>query len=153
MDWIRNRKENKRKWITISSSPDKSSHLWYHNLGEMLKVMGFTQLRSDQSVYMWYNDSIHIILPFFVDNITIVSKDKTKISAVKEMLHKAFKIKDLGPASYLLGIKLDYDQENCILSCHNINISLTCLTNSNSATAIPSLCLWSQEYNSARHSA
>lgn len=77
--------------------------------------MGFTQTRSDPSIYVWVTDGTRVILPVFVDDITIVSKDINKISGVKDALHKVFKIKDLGQTSYLLGIKIDYDQPNCTL--------------------------------------
>lgn len=44
-----------------------------------------------------------------------MSKDANRISAVKDELRKSFKIKDLGPSSYLLGIKIDYERENRVL--------------------------------------
>ena len=51
----------------------------------------------------------------FIDDITIVSQDHHKITLIKDNLWKFFKIKDLRPISYLLGIKIDYDQANCTL--------------------------------------
>ena len=90
----------------------QSGRLWYHKLSEMLEKMGFTQIKSDPSIYVWIMDGIHIILPVFIDDITIVSQDCHKITLIKDNLWKFFKIKDLGPTSYLLGIKIDYDQKN-----------------------------------------
>ena len=90
----------------------QSGRLWYHKLAETLEVMGFTQIQSDPSIYVWIADGVRVILPVFVDDITLVSKDAGEISKVKDALHKTFKIKDLGPSSYLLGIKIDYDREN-----------------------------------------
>ena len=71
--------------------------------------MGFNQIRSDPSIYIWFTDDIHVVLPVFVDDITLMSKDVNRISAVKDELQKSFKIKDLGLATYLLGIKIDYE--------------------------------------------
>ena len=93
----------------------QSGRLWYHKLAETLEAMGFTQIRSDPSIYVWITDGIRVILPVFVDDITLVSKDAGEISKVKNALRKTFKIKDLGPSSYLLGIKIDYDRENRIM--------------------------------------
>ena len=93
----------------------QSGWLWYHKLAETLEGMGFTQIRSDPSVYIWTKDGVRIILPVFVDDITLISKDARKISEAKDALCKTFKIKDLGPCSYLLGIKIDYDCENRVL--------------------------------------
>ena len=93
----------------------QSGRLWYNKLAETLETMGFKQTRSDPSIYVWMTDGIRVILPVFVDDITIVSKDADKISYVKKALSKMFKLKDLGKSSYLLGIKIDYDQEARIL--------------------------------------
>ena len=90
----------------------QSGRLWYHKLGETLEKIGFEHTQSDPSIYIWISDGIHIILPVFVDDITIVSKDPNKITYVKDTLRKNFKIKDLGPSSYLLSIKINYDREN-----------------------------------------
>ena len=74
----------------------QSGRLWYHKLAETLEAMGFTQTRLDPSIYVWICDGTHIILPVFIDDITIVSKDADKIAYVKDALRKIFKIKDLG---------------------------------------------------------
>ena len=36
----------------------------------------------------------------------IISKDKTKIKALKKSLIKIFKIEDLGPIEYFIGVKI-----------------------------------------------
>jgi hypothetical protein len=36
----------------------------------------------------------------------IISKDKAKIKALKKNLTKFFKIKDLGPTEYFIGVKI-----------------------------------------------
>ena len=87
----------------------KSSQLWYHKLGETLEKFSFKCTQSDTNIYIWISDGICIILPVFVEDITIVSKDPDKTMHVKDTLQKNFKIKDLRPSSYLLSIKLDYD--------------------------------------------
>lgn len=93
----------------------QSGRLWYHKLAETLEAMGFTQTKSDPSIYIWVTDGARVILPVFVDDITIVSSDTNKIAGVKDALRKVFKIKDLGQTTYLLGIKVDYDRDNRVL--------------------------------------
>lgn len=41
-----------------------------------------------------------------MDDLLIVGPDKDSIKEVKNMLHEAFTIKDLGQESYFLGIEL-----------------------------------------------
>lgn len=89
----------------------QSGRLWYQKLADTLEGLGFEQIKSDPSIYVWVKDNIRVTLPVFVDDCTIISKDQAKVKWVKEVLGKAFKIKDLGPTSYLLGIKVEYDQQ------------------------------------------
>lgn len=88
----------------------QAGRLWYQKLGETLGEMGFKQINADPSVYVWQLEDVQVILPVFVDDVTIVSNDEKCVAWVKSELSKYFKIKDLGPASYLLGIKIDYDR-------------------------------------------
>lgn len=90
----------------------QSGRLWYHKLGKTLAKLGFTQIKSGPSIYIWETEGVRVILPVFVDDVTIVSRSKRKIVSIKERLGQEFKIKDLGPTSYLLGIKIDYDRPN-----------------------------------------
>lgn len=42
----------------------------------------------------------------YVDDVLITSPNEELIKEVKEQLHKAFTVKDLGQASYFLGVEL-----------------------------------------------
>ncbi|KAG8949046.1 hypothetical protein FRC04_009120 [Tulasnella sp. 424] len=88
----------------------QAGHLWYQKLGETLEQIGFKQINADPSVYVWMLKDVRVILPVFVDDVTITSKSTEKTNWVKEELAKHFKVRDLGPTSYLLGIKVEYDK-------------------------------------------
>jgi hypothetical protein len=47
-----------------------------------------------------------VIVPVFVDNITLVSKSKEKIAELKAQLASCFKLRDFGPTSFVLGIEV-----------------------------------------------
>lgn len=66
-------------------------------------------------MYAWVTNGTCVILPVFIDDFTIVSSNADKITDVKNSLHKVFEIKDLGQTTYLLGIKVDYDQASHVL--------------------------------------
>ncbi|KAJ2990192.1 hypothetical protein NUW54_g8546 [Trametes sanguinea] len=57
-----------------------------------------------------------IIIPVFVDDITIASKSKDSIQRVKDELRAHFKLRDLGPTSWLLGVKIERDRAKRSLS-------------------------------------
>ena len=47
-----------------------------------------------------------ILIIIYINNILIISKDKAKIKALKKSLIKRFKIEDLGPAKYFIGVRI-----------------------------------------------
>ena len=89
----------------------QGGRLWYERLGEVLQGMGFKRLQSDNSVYIWMSNGVKVIIPVFVDDLTLVSKSKDAIDRVKSQLAATFKLKDLGPTSWLLGVQVIYDRE------------------------------------------
>ena len=48
--------------------------------------LGFKRLQSDPSVYLYERDNVKIIVPVFVDDITLASKDGAAIDRVVEEL-------------------------------------------------------------------
>lgn len=90
----------------------QSGRLWYKELGMVLGSIGFKRLVSDPSIYVWDKDGSKVILPAFVDDLTIVSKSKALVQEVKDALARAFKIRDLGPISLLLGVHITRDRPN-----------------------------------------
>jgi hypothetical protein len=62
------------------------------------------RIRSDLSVFIWEKDGVNVIVPVFVDDITLASKSKEKIAEIKGLLAQRFKLRDLGPTSFLLGV-------------------------------------------------
>jgi hypothetical protein len=79
---------------------------WYEKLDEVLQREGFRHLRSDASIFVWEDANSKVIVPVFVDNITLASKSKLKIQMLKALLAKHFKPRDLGASKQLLGVKI-----------------------------------------------
>jgi len=42
----------------------------------------------------------------YINNILIIGKDKAKIKVLKKSLIRRFKIEDLGPIKYFIGVKI-----------------------------------------------
>lgn len=87
----------------------QSGRLWYERLGNCLEGLGFKRLHSNSSVYIWTDDSTKVIIPVFVNDLTIVSNSKEELDRIKKRLAEVFKLKDLGPITDLLGIEINYD--------------------------------------------
>jgi hypothetical protein len=72
--------------------------------------MGFTRLKSDPSVYIWTSETVKIVIPVFVDDLTLVSNSRHDLDRVKGRLAEVFKLKDLGETRSLLGVEVQYDR-------------------------------------------
>jgi hypothetical protein len=88
---------------------------WYNKLDKVLAAFGFICLQSDLSIFIWERNGIKVIVPVFVDNILLVSKSKEKIAELKTQLASCFKLRDLGPTSFVLGVEVLCDQSQCTL--------------------------------------
>jgi hypothetical protein len=84
---------------------------WFKRLEEVLSQLGFSRIRSDGSIFIWEKDGVQVICPVFVDDITFASKSKTKIAALKVELAKHFKLRDLGPTTFQLGVEVIRDRK------------------------------------------
>ena len=61
-------------------------------------------------MYKKVNGSAVVFLVLYVDDILIIGKDVTVLQYVKIWLSKNFSMKDLGEATYILGIKIYRDR-------------------------------------------
>ena len=56
--------------------------------------------------YIYINKSTGILIVIYINNILIIGKDKAKIKALKRSLIKRFKMEDLGPIKYFIGVRI-----------------------------------------------
>jgi hypothetical protein len=90
----------------------QSPRLWGEKLAEVLLSMGFKKTYSDASLFIYDRDNIKVIVPVFVDDITLASKSVETLDSFVAEMSKHFKLRDLGPTSFLLGIGITRDREN-----------------------------------------
>jgi hypothetical protein len=60
----------------------------------------------DNCVYIKIKESMFIILILYVDDILLASSDKNLLHEIMRFLSSNFDMKDLGDASYVLGIEI-----------------------------------------------
>ena len=78
--------------------------LWQEKLRKTLKTLGFTPLKSDQCIYR--NDETGIIIVTYVDDFLIIGPNSSQIDMLKKDLQEQFKMEDMGPASYFVGVRI-----------------------------------------------
>ena len=76
---------------------------------------GFTMMEEDHCVYIKRSNNHFIILSSYVDDILIVGNDKKLIDVTKKWSSSHFEMKDMGEASYVLGVNIQRDCSKCLL--------------------------------------
>ena len=97
----------KRALYGLKQSPRQ----WHKELCRVMGELGFKKIESDSSIFVFLDEETdtRVIAPVYVDDITIAGKDGAKIAWVKSELKKHFKLGDLGPAEFHLGIHIIRD--------------------------------------------
>jgi hypothetical protein len=83
---------------------------WYLKFDEAVKKFAFIENQVDNCIYIKITGSMFIILVLFVDDILLSSSNKNLLFEIKIFLSSNFDIKDLGDASYVLGIEIHHDR-------------------------------------------
>ncbi|XP_019197731.1 PREDICTED: uncharacterized protein LOC109191559 [Ipomoea nil] len=84
----------------------QSSRQWNAKHTEELLQLGFVQTLADPSLFTKGTGDSFVALLVYVDDMVLASPDEAQIHFIKEHLHNAFQIKDLGHLKYFLGLEI-----------------------------------------------
>ena len=76
----------------------------------MVKELGFSKCRSDECVFFTRKYGDLLFVTVYVDDLVIVGK-RAHVDKFKAEFRRHYKIKDLGPLQWILGIKVDRDRK------------------------------------------
>ena len=95
----------------------QSPRLWYERLSTfLLQKLGLEKLHADHSIFATPQGIKGPIVTSFVDDLNIIGpKGSQMITEVKRQLKLAFKMVDMGPISYYLGLKVERDRVKRII--------------------------------------
>ena len=93
----------------------QASRQWYLKFDEIMKKQGFIKNQVDQCTYLKMSGSNFAILVLYVDDILLASDSLDLLHESKRLLSQNFDMKDLGEASYVIGIEIHRDRTNGIL--------------------------------------
>ncbi|RVW13644.1 Retrovirus-related Pol polyprotein from transposon TNT 1-94 [Vitis vinifera] len=93
----------------------QASRQWYKKFDHVITSFGFKENTVDQCIYLKFSGSKFIILVLYVDDILLASSDVELLHETKRFLSSKFDMKDLGDASFVLGIQIYRDRPRGIL--------------------------------------
>ncbi|KAL9281348.1 putative RNA-directed DNA polymerase [Arabidopsis thaliana] len=89
----------------------QTSRQWYKCLSKTLLDAAFIQSQSDNTLFVQLQGTSFIAILVYVDDILIASNDSNQVTLIKAYLADHFKIKDLGPARFFLGLEIARNSE------------------------------------------
>jgi len=82
----------------------QASRQWYYKFHQVVVSFGFKTNIVEDCMYHRFSGSKHIFLILYVGDILLATNDKENLHETKRFLSKKFEMKDLGEASFILGI-------------------------------------------------
>ena len=94
----------------------ESPRAWYECFDEYLRDIGFERSKYDYCLYSLRDKNEIIYLILFVDDLLICCKSKVKLKYIKCLLARRFQMKDLGEINTYLGIEINYNYNEGIMT-------------------------------------
>ena len=91
------------------------SRSWNIRFDEEVTKFGFIKNGGESCVYKKFSGSSIAFLLLYVDDILLIGNDKEFLNTIKEQLKGCFSMKDLGEASYILGIRIYRDRSRRLI--------------------------------------
>ena len=93
----------------------QASGSWNTCFDEVIKAYGFIQTFGEACIYKKVSGSSVAFLILYVDDILLIRNDTEFLNSIKGYLNRNFSIKDLGKATYVLGIKIYRDRSRRLI--------------------------------------
>ena len=93
----------------------QASRQWFMKFDQKVTEIGFIENKVDDCIYFKCIGSRFIFLILYVDDILLASNDLNLLLETKSLLSRTFDMKDLGEASFVLGIEIIRDRSRNLL--------------------------------------
>lgn len=89
---------------------------WFQKFSQGLFHIGFSQSKANYSLFTRIQGTFQTFILVYVDDIVSTGIDNAGIDILKGYLHNKFRIKDLGPLKYFLGLEVARSSSGIFLS-------------------------------------
>jgi hypothetical protein len=93
----------------------QASRQWYLKFDNTIRKFRFKENLEDNYVYTKFKNGKYIFLILYVDDILLASSNVNLLLETKKFLSLNFDMKDLGEASFILGIEIHRDRRKGVL--------------------------------------
>jgi hypothetical protein len=94
---------------------NQASRQRYLKFDKIIRSFGFKENEEDNCIYAKFRSGKFIFLILYVDDILLASSDVSLLLEIKRVLSSNFDMKDLGEASFIIGIEIHRDRKNGVL--------------------------------------
>ena len=84
----------------------QASRQWFAKLTGVLVESGYTQSKADYSLFTKSSAGSFTAILVYVDDLVLAGDNLAEINSMKKLLDDRFKIKDLGPLKFFLGMEV-----------------------------------------------
>ncbi|XP_061354483.1 uncharacterized mitochondrial protein AtMg00810-like [Gastrolobium bilobum] len=102
----------------------QASRQWFAKFSSTLLSLGFTQSQSDYSLFVKHSDSSFTAMLVYVDDILVVSNNFHEVQHFTSLLDIKFRLKNLGPAKYFLGLEVARSSKGISLCQHHYALQI-----------------------------
>ena len=102
----------------------QASRQWFCKFSSALIEKGFTQSKSDYSLFTSGSGASLVVLLVYVDDIVLASPNMSRLQFVQQQLQDSFKLKVLGDLKYFLGLEIAKSSHGICLSQRKYTLSL-----------------------------
>ncbi|KAL0454865.1 UNVERIFIED_CONTAM: hypothetical protein Slati_0825700 [Sesamum latifolium] len=93
----------------------QASQSWNTRFDEVIRGYDFIKNDYDPSIYKKISGSLVAYLVLYIDDILFIENDVKMLGDIKAWLSTQFSMKDMGEASYILGMKIYRDRSRRML--------------------------------------
>ncbi|KAG8501098.1 hypothetical protein CXB51_003177 [Gossypium anomalum] len=110
-----NQMDIKTAFLNGKLEEDQACRSWNLRFNNAIKEFGFIKNEDEPCVYKEVSGSTITFLVLYVDDILIMGNDIPTLQSIKTWLGSCFSMKDLGEATYILGVRIYRDRSRQLL--------------------------------------